>query len=350
MLSDPDGAPEPPRVTIVIPNWNGAHLLSTCLESLRRQVFSDFEILVVDNGSCDDSVRLLRTEFSEATVLALPKNIGFAAACNAGIRAARGGYVVLLNNDTEATEHWLSQLVSVLDSRPDVAFAASKILDFRARDIIDSVADGISLLGVPFKIGQHERDEGQFDKTFEVFGACAAASIYRRSLFDDIGLLDEDFFAYVEDVELSVRAQLAGHRGLFVPAVVYHMGTASTGGGPSPLTVRLTTRNVWWTVLKTLPVPILLVTIPCMIGAQVGLLAHTLLLGRRPWLRRNLNEYFRGLREALAGLPRMLAKRRMLKRRVDTLSFLRQLRSASRQRAQSKSRRRSTALLSGVGS
>ncbi|MBC4016122.1 glycosyltransferase family 2 protein [Siccirubricoccus deserti] len=327
------------RVGIVIPNWNGAHLLPACLDSLRRQSFRDFAVIVVDNGSTDGSLELLRSGYPEVHVVALPRNIGFAGGVNAGIRLCAGEYVALLNNDTEAAPDWLEAAVTELDRLPEISYAASKLLDFHDRRVLDSIADGFALYGVPFKIGDREIDAGHYAAPFEILSACAAASFYRRALFEDIGLFDEDFFAYVEDIDIALRAVLAGHRGISIPAArVYHLGTASTGGAPSGFTIRLSARNVWWVMLKATPGPLLPAVLPLAFLSQLGLLAHTLLTGRRPWLRRHLGAYCRGVWDAFAALPQVLRKRRQMPRRIGAGAFLARLRLAEAQRRASRRR------------
>lgn len=325
------------RISVVIPNWNGAHLLRGCLDSLRRQTFRDFVTYVVDNGSKDESLAMMRDEYPEVVVVPLPVNVGFASGVNAGIRASAGEYVILLNNDTEADADWLAELVAYMDSHPEYAYAASKLLDFRQRDIIDCVADGFSIYGIPFKVGARERDVGQYDRPFELFGACAAASLYRRSMLDDIGLFDDDYFAYVEDVEIALRAQIAGYRGVAVTsAKVFHMGSASSGGQPSAFTVRLSARNVWWTIVKCMPPGLLVQVVPLAAAAQGALIAKSLLTAEYPWFRRNLKAYFIGLKEALIGLPGALRKRRRVVRRISTEELRRRMRMGGEQQRRSR--------------
>lgn len=320
------------RVSVVIPNWNGAHLLPACLDSLRRQTFRDFLVAVVDNGSTDGSRELLRTHYPEAAVIALPENVGFAAGVNAGIRGTRGEYVVLLNNDTEVAEDWLEQLVGAMDGQPQYGFGASKLLDYRQRDVIDRVADTFAPFGLPLRIGGGARDDGRFDAPFETFGACAAAAIYRRAVLDEVGLLAEDYFAYVEDVDLSMRAQLAGFRCLAVTgARVYHMGSASSGGQASSFSVRLTVRNLWCSMVRCLPLPLLATTAAQAAAVQAGAVLAALLLGRGPIGRAQLGAYFRGLGDAARALPSALRQRRSIPRRIGTRAFRRQVRLGYRQ-------------------
>jgi GT2 family glycosyltransferase len=341
MSSEGTPAPTTERVAVVIPNWNGAHLLRGCLDSLRRQTYRDFVVYVVDNGSHDASLAMLAAEYPDVVVVPLPVNVGFASGVNAGIRASRAPVVVLLNNDTEAAADWLAELMRFMDAHPEFSYAASKLLDFRRRDVIDCVADGFSLLGIPFKIGARERDAGQYDAPFEIFGACAAASLYRRGMLDDIGLFDDDYFAYVEDVEIALRAQIAGHRGVSITSArVFHMGSASSGGEPSAFTVRLSVRNVWWTIFKCLPGSLLWRVVPMALAAQGMLVLKALLSGEYPWLRRNLGAFFVGQWQALRGLPVALRKRSSVVRRIDAAELRRRIGRATEQQRQSRRRLR----------
>ncbi|WP_187829995.1 glycosyltransferase family 2 protein [Siccirubricoccus phaeus] len=333
-----------PRVTVVIPNWNGAHLLPTCLESLRCQAFRDFEVVVVENGSSDGSAALLARDYPEVRVVALPRNLGFAGGVNAGIAAARGAWVALLNNDTEAAPDWLAAAMAELDRRPEVSFAASKLLDFHDRRVIDCVADGFTFYGVPCKIGEGERDAGQYEAPFPILSACAAASFYRRDLFAEIGAFDEDFFAYVEDVDFALRAVLAGHQGLAIPAArVFHLGTASTGGVPTGFTLRLSARNCCWAFFKAMPLALLPLAFPLAVAGQAGLVLQGL-SGRRPWLRRNLGAYFAGAAEGFAGLPAIWHKRRAIRRQVGAWQFLLLLLRTERQWRLARQRARAVAM------
>jgi GT2 family glycosyltransferase len=304
-----------PRVSVVIPNWNGRDLLRGCLESLRGQTFRDFRVIVVDNGSIDDSVAMVQSHFPEVTLIRHAENLGFSAAMNAGIVASTGDFVVALNNDTEADPGFLEALVSAMDCHAGAGLATARILDFANRNVIDTLGDGYSWSGLSFKIGARSRADIVPADPFEVFGACAAAAIYRRPLFDDIGLFDPDFFAYMEDVDLSFRARLAGYGCLSVPgAVVFHMGSASTGGGASATSVRLTSRNIIWVIAKNIPGRLLPRVLVSATAVQAAAVAQCLLTGKNPWLRKNLRAYGRGLLEAAMLLPAMMRKRRAVQR------------------------------------
>ncbi len=315
----------PCRVSVIIPNWNTLKFLGPCLTSLREQTFQDFETILVDSGSTDDSLPFVAGNFPEVRILALGENRGFSGAVNAGIRASEAEFVVLLNNDTEQDPAWLAELARAAENHPEAGSFASKLLDFHDRDTLDGAGDALRKSGLPYRLGHGERDKGQFDKPVPVFGACAAAALYRREMLDDIGLFDEDFFAYCEDGDLSFRAQLAGYGCLYVPgAVVYHVGGASTGGKRSPTATRLGTRNGLCLLVKDLPTPLVPGMLLPIVAGQVTRLAVTTLSGVLP-------AHLAGLVEAMRLIPKMLRKRRDIqkRRRVPTTPIRMLLRDSS---------------------
>jgi GT2 family glycosyltransferase len=330
-----------PRVTVVVPNWNGERFLLTCLESLRRQSFEDFETVLVDNGSTDGSVAFASRNFPEVRVLPLPENRGFSAAVNAGIRSSDAEYVALLNNDTETDPRWLEALVEAADGCPEAGFFASKLVDFDDRRVLDGAGDVLRRSGLPYRLGHGEPDRGQYDEMTFVFGACAGAAMYRRSMLDDVGLFDEDFFANCEDGDLSFRAQLAGYRCLFVPgSVVYHMGSA-TFGKRSATSTRLGTRNSLCLLVKNLPAPLVPGFLPFVLAGQLSRLIVTAATS-------TLMAHLEGLAGALRLLPLMLKKRREIqKRRQVPVEYIRALLKESSRAAGASIRRR---LLHLVGS
>jgi len=168
----------PPRVTVVIPNWNGERFLRLCLGSLRDQSFNAFETIVVDNGSVDGSIPLVKEHFPEVNVIPLGENLGITSAFNAGIEASTLEYVVLLNNDTEQDPGWLEALVRAAEDHPEAGLFASKLVDFHDRGVLDGAGDAMRLSGLPYRLGHGERDSGRFDRPGYVFGACAAAALY----------------------------------------------------------------------------------------------------------------------------------------------------------------------------
>jgi GT2 family glycosyltransferase len=326
----------PPRVTVVIPNWNGERFLEICLGSLRAQTFGDFETVLVDNGSSDSSVAFVEENFPEVRLLRLPENLGFSAAANAGIRAAEADLIVLLNNDTEVDSGWLEALVRAADEHPEAGFFASKLVDFRNRRLLDGAGDALRRSGLPYRLGHGEIDRGQFEREAFVFSACAAAALYRRSVFEEIGLFDEDFFSNCEDWDVGFRAQLAGYRCVYVPgSVVYHVGSASTGGQKSALNTRLGAQNGINVLVKNLPAALIGRSLPFILAGQISRLAITAL---SPGL---LKAYLSGLVGAGRLLPTMLKKRREIqkRRRVPDNYVMRLLRESSRHVTASRRRR-----------
>lgn len=250
-----------PRVSVIIVNLNGRLMLESCLNSVWRQNYHDFEVVVVDNGSEDGSIDYLRSISEERLrVVALAENCGFAGGCNAGIRVARGSLIATLNNDTEAEPGWLKALVEAMDDNPSLGMCASKILFAGDRRRIDKVGHLIYMDGLNHGRGSGQLDTGQFDFPEEVLFPDAAAAVYRKDMLDEIGLFDDQFFAYGDDADLGLRGRLAGWSCIYVPAaVVYHIHSA-TAGEFSPLKVFLIERNRIWVALKVFPLPLLLVS------------------------------------------------------------------------------------------
>jgi hypothetical protein len=300
-----------PRLTIVIPNWNGERFLRLCLTSLRRQTLGAFETILVDNDSSDGSIGLVRRDFPEVRVISMRENRGFSAAANAGIEASTTEYVALLNNDTEVDPGWLQALFRAADEHPEAGLFASKLVDFYDRRVLDGAGDALRLSGLPYRLGHGEVDRGQFDHPAYVFSACGAAAMYRREMLDDVGLFDEDFVSYCEDGDLSFRAQLAGYRCLYVSdALVYHMGSASTGKRSATAT-RLGTRNSLSLLVKNLPLSAVPHVLPFFVLGQLARLLTAAATG-------SLGAHLRGLAESWHHLPIMLEKRRRIQKNRRT--------------------------------
>ncbi len=294
-------------IDIIIPNYNGAPLLPTCLDSLRRQTRRDMRVTVVDDGSTDDSVTLLRRDYPDVHLVVLPTNRGLATAVNEALRVTDRPYVVLLNNDTEADPHWLAHLVGALERYPFYDFAASKILLFNRRDHIHSVGDFYRLDGEPGSRGVWEHDHGQYDAVSEVFGPCAAAAAYRRETLNALSeggkVFDEDLVMYCEDVDLNLRARLRGKRTIFVPqAVVYHKLSATGGGALASYYCGRNFALVW---AKNLPSSLILRYWPHLLLSQSRFALHSLWHIRERAARARL----RGQTAAILALPTFLRKR-----------------------------------------
>jgi GT2 family glycosyltransferase len=251
----------PPRVTVVIPNWNGMLHLSECLSALSAQSMSDFEVLLVDNASSDGSVAWVREHHPEVRILRRPDNGGFAKAVNAGIIVSRSEYVALLNNDTAVDAGWLAALVAALDDHRAYDFAASKMILYYEPERLNAVGD-VYVLG---RLAGRNRGLGapvsRYGSMERVLGACAGAALYRRSLFREVGLFDEDFFLMSEDTDFNLRCLIAGKRCLYAPAaMVRHKFRASIEAEPVWEMTRLAARNEAFVAAKNLPAEVLLLT------------------------------------------------------------------------------------------
>lgn len=308
-------------VSVVIPNWNGKKFLAGCLDSLSKQSYCPVEVIVVDNGSKDGSVEFLRQNYPWVKLACFERNTGFSVAVNRGIRESSGEFVALMNNDTVAEPDWLSEMVAAMEARPEVGSCGCKMLAYDDRSLLDGAGDGYRRGGLPGRIGHREIDRGQFDQARYILGACGGAALYRRSLFDDIGLFDEDYFAYLEDVDLGLRAQSAGYKCYYVPtAVIYHLGCGTTGSGYHPLVVRLSAQNNWNTIVKNIPAELLLKFLPQIVFWQLYYFAVVIVRGGQiiPWLDGSLR--------AVGLLPKMLAKRSVINRkRCVSIAYLEQM-------------------------
>lgn len=239
-------------VTVVIPNWNGRHLLGTCLGALQEQTYRDFDVVVVDNGSADGSAEWLGQNFA-GRVIANETNRGFAAAVNQGIRASPGQYIATLNNDTAPSPGWLAELMAAMESEARVGMCASKMLFADRPHIINSTGICVDRAGIAWDRRGGEVDDERETAPVEVFGPCGGAALYRRVMLDEVGLFDEDFFAYLEDVDLAWRARRAGWRCLYAPAAqVLHCHSATGVEGSSFKSFHLG-RNKVWLIVKNYP-------------------------------------------------------------------------------------------------
>jgi GT2 family glycosyltransferase len=306
-----------PQLTVAVLSYDGRHLLEVILPSLAGQRFRDFEVVVVDNGSRDDTVSWLGESWPQAQVISLPENVGVTAALNVCAHAGQGELVALFNNDMELEPDCLGELVAALEEHPEAGWAAAKLRDFEQRELLDGAGDVFTWAATGGRRGHGEHDRGQYDTPGEIFGACGGAALYRRSALRLVGDFDEDFFAFYEDVDWNLRAQLAGFSCRYVPtAVAYHMGSATIGRGLSDFTRYHLWRNTLWIIAKDLPAAALVRHAPQLALGQLVNLAVAL-------RDRKLGIWLRVWRDALAGLPQVLRKRRRAQeRRRVTLAAL----------------------------
>jgi GT2 family glycosyltransferase len=265
-------------------------------------------VVVADNGSTDGSLALLARDYPEAQVVALDENRGYAGGVNAGFRTAAGRVLVVFNNDAEADPRWIEELVAALERHPEAGMVTSRVRLFDRRDHLHTAGDFYGLDGIPGNRGVWQPDGSAYDEETWVFGAAGVASAYRRSMLDEVGLLDESFGSYLEDIDLSWRAQLAGYRCIYTPrAIVYHMVSA-TGGGP--IASFFVGRNTIFVIAKDYPGSLLRRYWPAMLRAQLRISMKAL----RAWRGAAARARLRGQLAALCHLPRLLCQRRAVQR------------------------------------
>lgn len=308
-----------PEVSVVVVTWNGKQHLEACLSALAAQTDVVFEVILVDNGSTDDSVAFVRERFPDVRIVALPENTGFAAGNNAGAREARGTCLAFLNNDTAVQPRWLRTLLDGIDPGARFLLTTSRVVYMHNPDVIDSAGDGVLRWGGAFK-RLHGAPASMAEESGEVFGVCGAACLMPRVVFEELGGFDEDFFASHEDVDLSYRARLLGYRCRYVAAaVVWHKGSA-TLGRVSAFSVFQGQRNLEWMYLKDTPFALLLRTLPGHLIYNAAAAVHFARIGL-------FTTFLRAKLAALAGLPLMLRRRRVVQRgrRARSVDIWRQL-------------------------
>ncbi len=302
-----------PLVTIIVVNWNGRAFLDKCLSSLRAQTYPTRDIVLVDNGSTDGSTDFVHQRFPEVQIIALPHNVGFAAGNNCAMREARGEYIALLNNDAYAEPDWLARLIEIAEQHPEAGLIACKLLYAHDPHLINAAGLALDWAGFCWEWRGRTVDDPQESAVEECFGPSGAAALYRRTMLDEIGLFDEDFFAYAEDADLNWRALRAGWHGLYVPqARAYHVSSATAGEGSS-FKSRLLARNKIWLLVKNVPGPF---------GRYWGwwfvLAAYDLLSVSWGLLLRHDGAAVAGRWTALRSLRRMWRKRRASPTRTDS--------------------------------
>jgi GT2 family glycosyltransferase len=295
-----------PETSIVMANWNGRGWLEQCLPTMLAQSYRDFELIIVDNGSTDDSVAWLQENWPQVRLLVHPANRGFAAANNDGIRLARGRYIATLNNDTLLAPDWLKEVVAAAE-RTNAGMVASHIVRRHDPGVLDSTGITVDWSGTAWNRGWGKPAAGHY--AGEVFGPSGAAALYRRAMLDEIGLFDGDFFAYYEDVDLAWRAQNAGWYCRYSAAACLQHHHSATGGRLPAQKLFLIGRNKIWTILKNYPWPDLFYMWPLIVATEVtAVVYHSLRHGHLVALRARL--------AALRQARRMIARRRPIRQRA----------------------------------
>ncbi len=267
------------KATVIVPNYNGIAYIRGCLDSLYALAEQElFQVLVVDNGSTDGSLQALREEYPQTAVYALPENTGFCHAVNVGIEASKTPYVILLNNDTVVLPGFVKELVEAMEKRPKAFGASSCMLQWQDHGRIDDAGDRYNALGWAYARGKG-RPASDYQKEVRLFAVCGGACIYRKSILEQIGLFDENHFAYLEDIDLSYRAAIHGYPCYYAPASrVLHAGSASSGSRYNEFKTKLTSTNSVWLVLKNMPLLQLLWNLPFLLS---GFFIKTLFFVRK---------------------------------------------------------------------
>lgn len=247
------------KVSVVTPNYNGKDFLYAYFESLNKNSNEIGEVIIVDNGSSDGSQEFIRNYREKAdfpiVLIENSQNLGFAEAVNQGISKARYDYIFSLNNDAIIEKSAILELLNLLNIDGRIFSVSSKMIQFDNPKLVDDAGDDYTLLAYTKKRGNNQ-NLNKFIEVSEIFSSCAGAALYRKDLLEELGGFDSEFFAYMEDVDLGYRARINGYKNMFCPnAIVYHIGSATTGSQYNEFKVRLAARNNVWVVYKNLPIP-----------------------------------------------------------------------------------------------
>lgn len=259
------------KVSVILVTWNSSDYLDKCLSKLKDQTINDLEIIIVDNGSTDNSLDIISKYFPQARIIKNETNAGFAKANNQGISVASGEYVLLLNTDCFLEENYIKLLVNYLEKNPDIAGAQGKLLRDSESSIIDSLGIDIKITGVAKDISQGQKDP-QLSKSFNVDTLCAAAAIYRRSILEEVkqgdDYFDTDFVSYYEDVDLGLRVMKFGYKLACIPtAVAYHVRGGLQKDTDSMH--RLALRNKYFAIIKNWSILEIILKSPFILGWEV---------------------------------------------------------------------------------
>ena len=301
-----------PNFSVVVSVWNNGITLSQCLACLDAQKHKDLEIIIVDNGSTDGvTEEIKKYPGLNLRLERLDRNEGFAVANNIGAGLAQGQWLALLNADAYPEPDWLEKLVLAVEENPEFSFFSSRQIQANDRHLLDGAGDAYHVSGLAWRRYYNRQAEHLALQPTEVFSACGAAALYLREDFLQAGGFDEDYFSYFEDVDLGFRLRLRGKKCLYIPqAVVYHVGSATTGKR-SDFSVYYGYRNLIWTFIKNMPIPLIWLYLPLHIGTLLFFAAYLTLggQGRAIW---------RAIFDAYLGMPKIIAKRQMIHKNLKS--------------------------------
>lgn len=251
------------KSTVIIPNYNGMKFIENCMKALEKETSTKYHICVVDNGSTDGSREWIEENCPYAQLISLKENTGFCGAVNAGIEASRTPYVILLNNDTEVEFGFVKALETALETEKNSFSVSAKMVDMYDKSILDGAGDLYCALGWAFALGKGKKVKDNYTRPQEIFSACGGAVIYKREIMEEIGMFDQNHFAYLEDCDLGYRAQIWGFRNYYTPnAVVYHAGSGVSGSKHNEFKVTLSSKNSVYLIYKNMPVLQIILNLP----------------------------------------------------------------------------------------
>ena len=250
------------EVSVVIPNFNGIAFLDSVLASLEGQTLSNLEVILVDNGSTDGSCSFVTANYPWVHLIELSENFGFCGAVNAGIRAAKAPYVLLLNNDTEVKEDFVEEMLAAIRRHKNAFSCGARMVQYHDRDRLDDVGNYYCALGWSFARGRG-KDIHAYETEDKIFSACAGAAIYRKKILEKIGYFDEEHFAYLEDTDIGYRARIYGYENWYAPkAIVYHVGSGTSGSRYNQFKTRYSSRNNIYLIYKNMPLLQIILNLP----------------------------------------------------------------------------------------
>jgi len=305
-----------PEVTVIVVNWNGERFLDRCLGALMAQTVTPREIILLDNASTDNSLEVAR-RFPGVRLIHQTWNTGFARGNNLAMEASseQSEWIALVNPDVFAEPRWLEELLAAARANPGFEMFGGKMLNAVDPMVLDGIGDACHVSGLVWRMGHGAPAAASGENESEVFSPCAAAALYRRRALLEMGGFDEDFFCYVEDVDLGFRLRLAGYRCLYVPAAMaHHVGSASTGGQHSDFAVYHGHRNLVWTYVKDMPGLLFWAFLPLHLAMNLLALAVFAVRGQGGVI-------LRAKRDALRGIPMMWRKRRQVQGKRVTASL-----------------------------
>ena len=251
------------RSTVVIPNYNGINYIEKCLQFLEEE---PAHIIVVDNGSTDGSRQVVQEKFPRVELICLDRNYGFCKAVNTGIEASKTSYVILLNNDTEVQRGFVRALELPLEQHPQIFSGSAQMRNLKRPGLIDDAGDYYCALGWAFARGR-DKPLQDYQRKRRIFASCGGAAIYRRKIFDEIGLFDENYFAYLEDIDMGYRARIQGYENLYIPgAIVYHAGSGASGSRYNDFKISLAAKNSIYLIYKNMPAVQIILNLPLLLA------------------------------------------------------------------------------------